>query len=116
MPTREQILEKQRKIKSGELKFNKAGLPKGTPKPRRGIKEAEKLHKENVGSVKRKTVTRNAAFFGAGEIEAQIKKAERDAAPTKRSKGGGGAAGGIPGQVGRWMIDRKTGRRTFKLM
>ena len=86
MPTKEQILKKRQRIKSGDLKFNKSGFPKGTPKPRRGIKEAEKLHKENVGSVKRKTVTRSASFFGAGDIESQIKKAESESKPAKRKR------------------------------
>ena len=33
-----------------------------------------------------------------------------------RGGGSGAAAAGIPGQVGRWVIDRKTGKRMFKLM
>tara|TARA_R110000824_G_scaffold342673_1_gene529113 strand:- start:757 stop:1065 length:309 start_codon:yes stop_codon:yes gene_type:complete len=99
MPTEEQIRKKRQGVKSGDLKFNKSGFPKGTPKPRRGIKEAEKLHKENVGSVKRKTVTRSASFFGAGDIESQIKKHEEDAKPRKRApwtkmKGMGMVGGG----------------------
>jgi len=48
--------------------------------------------------------------------DSKKKKPSSDVKSPKRSRGGGGAAGGIPGQVGRWMIDRKTGRRTFKLM
>jgi|3_EtaG_2_1085321.scaffolds.fasta_scaffold251036_1 hypothetical protein len=48
--------------------------------------------------------------------DSKKKKTRSDAKSPKRSGGGGGSAGGIPGQVGRWMIDRKTGRRTFKLM
>ena len=88
MPTKEQIRKKKQRIKSGELKFNKAGLQKGTPKPRRGIKEAEKIYRENIGPVKKKTFPSQASFFGAAddEMDKEIKRLDKESKSTKRKR------------------------------
>jgi len=129
------IRKKKARIKSGELKWNRMGLEPGTKKPRRAIKEAEKIEKDSGRATQpsRKHITKHAGDYGVREIDAEIKKLEKKAEPKssrrlreERSKpsgasgpnrrqraraGGGGGPGG-----GRWHKDPKTGRRTWKIM
>ena len=100
------IRKKKERIKSGELKWNRMGLKPGTKKPRRAIKEAEKIEKDSGRATQpsRKYITKHASDYGVREIDSEIKKLE------KRAGTGGGVGGG------RWHKDPKTGRRTWKIM
>tara|TARA_R100000306_G_C4358451_1_gene134015 strand:- start:7 stop:471 length:465 start_codon:yes stop_codon:yes gene_type:complete len=82
------IRKKKERIKSGELKWNRMGLKPGTKKPRRAIKEAQKLDKfhsdewsQGKPRATRKHITKHGSDFDVGDIDAEIKKLEKKAAP-----------------------------------